>query len=53
MEETVVDTADNSVTCIRHEKGLPMNVAYGDVRLFPDNEIARSLAKVYVEDNEE
>lgn len=51
IQATVVGTTEHSVICRRHEKGQPMNVAYGDVRLLPDNEISRRLATVDAEDD--
>lgn len=50
---TVVETTEHSVVCSRSEKGPPMNVAYGDVRLLPDNDLARRLANVDAEDDSE
>lgn len=43
---TVPESTEHSVVCRRHERGLPMNVAYGDVRLLPDDALAKRLATV-------
>lgn len=41
---TVVSTTEHTVVYKLHAKGLPMNVAYRDVKFIPNNEIARHLA---------
>lgn len=50
IQATVEGTTEHSVICRRHAKGQPMNVAYGDVRLMPDNDLARRLTTIDVED---
>lgn len=44
VRATVESTTEHAVICRRHKKGSPMSVAYGDVRLIPDNDIARQLS---------
>lgn len=46
IRATVVSTKDHTVVCRRHSKGLPINVAYGDVRPIPNHEIVHQLASL-------
>lgn len=52
IRATVVGTTEHTVICRRKEKGAPMNVAYGDVRILPDNALAKELAQVDADDEE-
>lgn len=44
INATVVSTTEHAVICRRSNIGAPMSVAYGDVRLIPDNDLAKRLA---------
>lgn len=41
---TIVFTTDHTIVFRRREKGLPMNISYGDVRQIPDNNVALQLS---------
>lgn len=48
----VTGTTDHEVICRRSDKGAPMRVAYGDVRLLPTGTLAQEMAEVDAVDND-
>lgn len=45
------ETTEHTVICRRPEKGIPMNVDIGDVRLLQNNELSRRLTTVDTEED--